>query len=335
MQLVSDVHPVLRFAPLLLAGCALTPSVSLARNSGQWWLKVSAADKTYQVRPDGSGWHEVPHTASHAAGSPDGKHVVYSGYTTDVQGESKPQWHSEIFVANADGTNVRRLVNGAFPNWTPDSKHILFESGGQIHTIDLDGSRDEQLTHEEHGAHLPKFAPDGRLTYLALRKPLPQKPSVWFQDLIVRDGEISKPIAQNQLLYYDFAWSPDGKTIAYGKLGALVFHDLVSGKDQEIDYAKMIDPQLGSHATSKITWRPDSKAVACQCQFFGGRSENGPKILGDEEVFLIPRDGKPTWFKLQFPPGPAAAAKTEHPVNSRPIQVFVPEGLSLAWAQQK
>lgn len=330
------MKPILSAVLLLLDMTSVsgTEIVRGPERSPAWWVEISTAKNTYRVRQDGSGWIEVPHGASRGVPSPDGKHVAYAGYTTDVPGDSKPQWHSEIFVANADGTNVLRLTNGAAPNWTLDGKRIVFESSDQIHTIDLDGSHDKQLTHEEHGARRPKLALDGRLTYLALRKPLPQKPSIWFQDLLVRDGEASKRIAQNQLLYYDFAWSPDEKTIAYGKLGALVFHDLASGKDQEIDYAKVIDPQIGSHATANITWRPDGQAVACQCPFFGGRGANGPKILGDDEVFVIPREGKPTWFKLQLPPGPPEVPHTERPINSPPIQVYVPGGLSLTWVRQ-
>ena len=57
MELASIARRVLGFARLLfLAGFVLSPSVSVAGNSGQWWLEVSTGGKTYRVRPDGSGW---------------------------------------------------------------------------------------------------------------------------------------------------------------------------------------------------------------------------------------------------------------------------------------
>jgi len=37
--------------------------------------------------------------------------------------------------------------------------------------------------------------------------------------------------------------------------------------------------------------------VACSITFLGGRQQGGPKIFGDDEVFVIPRRGKPNWFR--------------------------------------
>lgn len=41
--------------------------------------------------------------------------------------------------------------------------------------------------------------------------------------------------------------------------------------------------------------------MACGLTFWGGRRAGGPKMLGDEEVFVIPRDGKPTWLPVGGP----------------------------------
>src|SRR5439155_8563869 len=44
-------------------------------------------------------------------------------------------------------------------------------------------------------------------------------------------------------------------------------------------------------------WRADSQAVACSITFLGGRQQGGPKISGDDELFVIPRSGKASWFR--------------------------------------
>src|SRR4051794_6821638 len=39
---------------------------------------------------------------------------------------------SDLYVINADGTNVRKLTNGRYvlrPTWSPDSKRLAFEYG--------------------------------------------------------------------------------------------------------------------------------------------------------------------------------------------------------------
>jgi Tol biopolymer transport system component len=274
-----------------------TPAAS---DNGSWWIQVSTADKSYRVRPDGSEWTEVPHIKHRAGLSPDGKRVVYAS----VPEADKRVSYSEIFVADLDGKNVKRLTDNdaqdTYPNWAPDGNRIIFVSdrGGswQVFAMDPVGANVEPLTKEAVGAQTPKLAPDGKLAYLALRK---RQGKVWFQDLIVRDGATSRAIAKDSWLYADYAWSPDGKTIAYGKIGGLVFHDLASGEEQQIDFAQQIDPQANSHAAFNLAWRPDGQAVACSILFFGGRQAGGPKMIGDEEIFIIPRQGRPSWFTAQ------------------------------------
>ena len=93
----------------------------------------------------------------------------------------------------------------------------------------------------------------------------------------------------------DYAWSPDGKTIAYSKLGSLIFHDLKTGAEQERAFVD-IDERLSSHVAARIAWRPDGQVLACAITFLGGRQQGGPQMFGDRELFVIPRRGKPTWI---------------------------------------
>ena len=134
----------------------------------------------YVMNIDGSAPVNLTHTAAwdgYAAYSPDGSKIAYwSGSNlhvmnadgseqTDlgVEGQ-KPAWSPdgnqiafhrwvsgdrEIFVMDADGSNVTQLTGdhygNAHPRWAPDSETIVFASllnAGQwnIHTVKADGS---------------------------------------------------------------------------------------------------------------------------------------------------------------------------------------------------
>ncbi len=103
------------------------------------------------------------------AWSPDGKRIAFSG-TGDGD--------SEIFVMNADGTEVRQLTDNdsgdGGPAWSPDGTRIAFngtrDGDSEIFVMNADGTEVRQVTGHDSDDYSPAWSPDGkRIAFVSYR----------------------------------------------------------------------------------------------------------------------------------------------------------------------
>ncbi len=117
--------------------------------------------------------------------SPDGKKIIWRASRPKTGAEIKEYkdllaenlvapLNMEVYVANADGSNVHQVTNFGQANWAPaffsDSKRIVFASNYKykrgfpfdLYMINEDGSNFSQLTHSNTFDAFPMFSPDGK-----------------------------------------------------------------------------------------------------------------------------------------------------------------------------
>jgi TolB protein len=144
------------------------------------------------------------------AWAPDGKRIAFSSYQEE-------NW--EIYVVDADGTNLVRLTDHAendfSPTWAPDGERILFVSrrygDADLFVLDLAGEDLLQLTSSELDEYDPVWSPDGQ--WIAYVTQIGSQ-----SDLFVMHADGSDPVNLTNSRYADDfqpVWTPDSTQLIF------------------------------------------------------------------------------------------------------------------------
>lgn len=145
----------------------------------------------------------VPVFAGFPSWSPDRRAIAYSGAVPSDDG--LPDSTFNVYVADADGSNVRTIAEGARPTWSPDGRWIVAERptddgmSTELWRMRPDGS-DAELLGE---GWLAEFSPDGsRLAFV-------RDGGVWTMGADGSDASGAIPATTVD----GIGWSPDGSSL--------------------------------------------------------------------------------------------------------------------------
>jgi Tol biopolymer transport system component len=210
----SGLHPV----PLPDATATITPwayspdGAQIVYNgyergdSGDYAIYVSNADGSDVTDLTSAFLDPVENNQGEPIWSPDSTQIVFDNDSNDPSMQG-------IYLMNASGTNIHKIVHGGFPAWSPDGTMIAFvapsDEGNDIFSVSIDGSDVTQLTHTDASDSLPTWSPDGsQIAFI-------EGDQVWAMNADGGGAHAVTDIPNDGIGGFSPDWSPDGTTIAF------------------------------------------------------------------------------------------------------------------------
>lgn len=270
-------------------GRVLWPSLSangsllaFERDFGIWTLDPASGKATPLViklagaiRGPLAKHENLTHGFSQIALSPDGKKLALIA-------------HGEVFATDATkGGHARRLTRTAAEEydlaWAPDSRRLVYGSErgghGQLYLYDFADGKETALASDAGEDTAPQFSPDGKqLAFLRNDRELCvlDLASGRLRTLVKAPIDLPRPLDSSQ----PFAWSPDGRWIAYLSWGERMFRNVQAVS--LADGKQVVLSSLANTDADNVLWNPDRRSLLFTT---GQRTEEGRVARVD----LLPR----------------------------------------------
>ncbi len=197
--------------------------------------------------------------------------------------------NNEIYIMNADGTDVVRLTDNTFedenPVWSPDSKHIAFMSdrtgNREIFIMKADGSDVKQLTDNSANDTSPTWSPDGR--HIAFVSERSDNNEIYIMNA---DGTDKRNLTNHPAWDISPAWSPDGQQIAFASYRYKTLEICVVNTDGS-NLQRLTNNPTFNWAPS---WSPDGRRIAFVSGSVDSRTNIRRIILTIANMYLSGND---------------------------------------------
>ncbi len=220
------------------------------------------------------------------AWSPDGSRLAFAATRRDG--------NRDIFVVDADGSNLRRLTtdpaNDSYPSWSPDGTTIIYDNAGgvpldpmnlsrtqELWTVTAAGGAPTRLTHDHIGEKQAVYSPDGSQIAVS-RGPN----GIWVMDADGTNLRRVPGIPTYPTASFGPRWSPDGTKLAFliyiSDLRPLVL-DPRSGHIGAVSSLPLLELNVVDLATHELT----------SLRVRTGSDVNTPSWLPNGDAILIDR----------------------------------------------
>jgi WD40 repeat protein len=239
-----------------------------------WRMHASGKDQKPLTKDD--------HPDADPKFSPDGKRILHTSMRGGVP---------EVWVMGRDGSEPRKVTQGAQPGWSPDGASIVFIRDGQAWVRELASGKERRVSPERWDrCGVPAWSPDGKRIAMASRHE--ESVGIW---LVGLEGEDASKLKTEDPSCTP-AWSADGKRLLCQTTKGRICQLEADGKNWE-------EVTFGADVQHDARYSPDGKAfVFCRAHAPEGPWQVHVQRLDADASMALTSEGSnqlPDWHALE------------------------------------